>query len=64
MPVRVEPACRSDWGRLDIPAALGARFPDLPLVGLGHGVGGQLIGCMPNHAQARALVMIATSTGY
>lgn len=67
VPLQAEQACMSDWGRLDMPAALatlGARFPDLPLVVLGHSVGGQLIGCMPNHSQARALVMIATSTGY
>jgi predicted alpha/beta hydrolase len=66
-PLPAEKACMSDWGRLDMPAALaalGARFPQLPLVVLGHSVGGQLIGCMPNHSQARALVMIATSTGY
>ena len=57
----------SDWGRLDMPAALAtlaARFAPLPLATLGHSVGGQLLGCMPNHALARAHVMVATSTGY
>ena len=56
-----------DWGRLDMPAALASlaqRYPGLPLVTLGHSVGGQLIGCMPNEARAAAHVMIATSTGY
>jgi predicted alpha/beta hydrolase len=66
-PLREERARMSDWGRLDMPAALAAlaqRFAPLPLLTLGHSVGGQLIGCMPNHALARAHVMIATSTGY
>jgi predicted alpha/beta hydrolase len=62
-----ELARMSDWGLLDMPAALeflAARFPALPLFTLGHSVGGQLVGCMDNHARARAHVMIATSTGY
>jgi predicted alpha/beta hydrolase len=66
-PLERDTARMSDWGRLDMPAALaalGARCPGLPLVTLGHSVGGQLIGCMPNQARARAHVMIATSTGY
>jgi predicted alpha/beta hydrolase len=67
MPLRGEEARMSDWGRLDMPAALetlAARFPHLPLFTVGHSVGGQLIGCMPNQARARAHLMIATSTGY
>jgi predicted alpha/beta hydrolase len=66
-PLTTEPARMSDWGRLDMPAALGwlgERFPGLPLFTLGHSVGGQLIGCMPNEARARAHVMLAVSTGY
>jgi predicted alpha/beta hydrolase len=62
-----ERACMSDWGRLDMPAALaslGARYPQLPLTTLGHSVGGQLLGCAPAAAQAVAHLMIATSTGY
>jgi predicted alpha/beta hydrolase len=66
-PLSTEAARMSDWGRLDMPAALESlarRFPGLPLVTLGHSVGGQLIGCLPNQALARAHVMIAVSTGY
>jgi predicted alpha/beta hydrolase len=66
-PLAAEPARMSEWGRLDMPAALdwlAARCPALPLFTLGHSVGGQLIGCMDNHARARAHLMIATSTGY
>ncbi len=57
----------SDWGLLDMPAALewlARRCRGLPLVTLGHSVGGQLIGCMYNQAVARAHVMCATSIGY
>lgn len=66
-PLSADPARMSDWGRLDMPAALAwlaQRYGSLPLITVGHSVGGQLIGCMPNHALARAHVMVATSTGY
>ena len=66
-PPSADPARMSDWGRLDMPAALdwlAQRFPLLPLFTLGHSVGGQLIGCMDNHGRARAHVMLASSTGY
>ena len=44
-----ELARMSDWGLLDMPAALellAARFAALPLFTLGHSIGGQLLGCM------------------
>jgi predicted alpha/beta hydrolase len=66
-PLSAEDARMSDWGRLDMPAALDSlaeRFPQLPLGTVGHSVGGQLIGCMPNQARARLHLMIAASTGY
>lgn len=66
-PPAEEPARMSDWGLLDMPAALAylaERCPRLPLVTAGHSVGGQLIGCMYNQAAARAHVMIAASIGY
>jgi predicted alpha/beta hydrolase len=66
-PLRDERACMSDWGKLDMPGALdllAGHYPHLPLATLGHSVGGQLIGCMDNHARAAAHVMVATSTGY
>lgn len=62
-----ETARMSEWGRLDMTAALAwlaARFAALPLFTLGHSVGGQLIGAMGNAQRARAHVMIAASTGY
>jgi len=66
-PLARDPARMSEWGLLDMPAALAwlaARSPGLPLVTVGHSVGGQLIGCMHNQAAARAHVMVATSIGY
>jgi len=66
-PLAAESARMSDWGLLDMPAALEwleRRFRGRPLVTLGHSVGGQLIGCMSNQAAARAHVMVATSIGY
>src|SRR2546427_5684565 len=66
-PLSADPAPMSDGGLLDMPAALAwltERFARLPLVTVGHSVGGQLIGCMHNQARARAHVMLAASTGY
>ena len=66
-PPAQERARMSDWGRLDMPAALAGwrrAIPHLPAFTLGHSVGGQLIGAMPNADAARAHVMIAASTGY
>jgi predicted alpha/beta hydrolase len=57
----------SDWGMLDMRAALDAgaeRAQGQPVVTLGHSVGGQFLGLLRNHALARAHVQIATSTGY
>jgi len=57
----------SDWGLLDMRAALDAgaeRAQGQPVVTLGHSVGGQFLGLLRNHALARAHVQIATSVGY
>jgi predicted alpha/beta hydrolase len=57
----------SDWGLLDMPAALDAaadRAQGLPVVTLGHSIGGQFLGLLRNHARARVHVQIATSFGY
>jgi predicted alpha/beta hydrolase len=62
-----ETARMSDWGLLDMRAALDAgaqRAQGLPVATLGHSVGGQFLGLLRNHALARAHVQIATSVGY
>jgi predicted alpha/beta hydrolase len=57
----------SDWGLLDMPAALdeaARRAQGLPVMTLGHSVGGQFLGLLRNHALARLHVQVATSVGY
>jgi len=60
--------CRmSDWGLLDMRAALNAaaeRAAGLPLATVGHSIGGQFLGLLTNHALARAHVQVAASVGY
>jgi predicted alpha/beta hydrolase len=56
-----------DWGVLDMPAALdeaARRAQGLPVLTLGHSIGGQFLGLLRNHALAKAHVQIATSVGY
>lgn len=56
-----------DWGQRDIPAAidwLADRYPDLPLVTVGHSAGGQQLGLASNVDRVAAAVFVAVSTGY
>jgi predicted alpha/beta hydrolase len=65
--LRAEAARMSDWGLLDMPAALDAaveRGEGARVVTLGHSIGGQFLGLLPNHSLAHAHVQIATSVGY
>jgi len=65
--IAAETARMSDWGLLDMRAALAAaadRAAGAPLATLGHSIGGQFLGLLTNHALARAHVQIATSVGY
>jgi predicted alpha/beta hydrolase len=64
---RDETARMSDWGLLDMRAALDCIADDNPgrcVFTLGHSVGGQFLGLLRNHARARAHVLVATSIGY
>lgn len=57
----------SDWGRLDMAAVLDfghKAFPTLPKFVIGHSMGGQLLGLMPNHYLLKGAVMVAVSSGY
>ncbi|MDJ0655545.1 MAG: alpha/beta fold hydrolase [Xanthomonadales bacterium] len=57
----------SDWGELDLDAALqyaSDRCPGLPLVALGHSAGGQLLGLAARSAQLRAAVMISSASAW
>lgn len=67
LPLARDPARMRDWGRLDLPAALdwlAAAAPGLPLYLIGHSVGGQMLGLMPNHARLSRVVMLASGFGY
>jgi predicted alpha/beta hydrolase len=62
-----ESARMSDWGLLDMRAALAAaseRVRGAPLATLGHSIGGQFLGLLANHSLARAHVQVAASVGY
>lgn len=57
----------SDYGTKDMPAVktyLKEKFPDLPLILVGHSAGGQQVGLMPDLEGYKGLLAIATSTGY
>ena len=62
--------CKYDymmWGQLDMPAVLDYLddlFPNLPKLIMGHSVGGQEVGLMPNHHKIKGMVTFATSVGY
>lgn len=56
-----------DWGMKDMPAVmdyLDASFPDIPKFIVGHSVGGQKFGFMPNHKKVSGMVTFASSSGY
>ena len=56
-----------DRGRLDMPAALEALIgaaPGLPVVHVGHSVGGHFAGFMPNHAKISRHAFVAVGSGY
>ena len=60
-------ATMADWGRLDVPAAhreARRRLPGLPLVHLGHSVGGQLLGLLPEPDQVTRGLFFNVSTGW
>ena len=62
--------CTYDYvmlGQLDMPAVLDyldSQFPDLSKLIMGHSVGGQKVGMMPNHHKIKGMVTFATSVGY
>ena len=57
----------TQWGRLDMPAALQAlsdAAPGLRLVHMAHSVGGHFLGFMPNHALLDRHAFVAVGSGY
>jgi predicted alpha/beta hydrolase len=56
-----------DWAKLDCPAVIDAaraRHPDLPMFWLGHSVGAQIFGLIPNRAEVQAMLSVAAGSGY
>jgi predicted alpha/beta hydrolase len=56
-----------DWARQDCAAIIDhvkAQLPDLPLYWIGHSLGGQLLGLIPNRERIDRVVTVATGTGY
>ena len=65
--LRGHPARLSDWFALDYPAAIAdakAVAPTLPLYLLGHSLGGQIPGLLPDLSQVDGLLSFATGSGY
>ena len=57
----------ADWGRLDMPAALDAlaeAAPRLPLLHVGHSVGGHFLGFMPNHDRIARHAFVSVGSGW
>ena len=67
VPLRRDRATKRTWGRLDMPAALERlerEHPGVPLYLVGHSVGGQMMGLMPNRGALRAVATVGTGYGY
>lgn len=57
----------TDWGRLDMPAALDAlsvQASGLPIYHLAHSVGGHFAGFMPNHGLIEKHAFVCVGSGY
>ncbi len=54
----------AQWGALDMSSMIDHMPQDLPLAMLGHSVGGQLPGLVPNIARVQALLGVAAQWGY
>ncbi len=55
------------WATSDVPAAvdfLSARIGAKPLLWLGHSLGGQILGQVPNRDRVSAMITVATGSGY
>ncbi|HEY0681513.1 MAG TPA: alpha/beta fold hydrolase [Steroidobacter sp.] len=56
-----------DWGRQDCAAVIDlvkSQFPEVPLYWVGHSLGGQILGLIPNRDRIDGVITVATGTGY
>ena len=66
-PLRSDPARVSEWGTQDLAGAiarLADDYPSLPRIGIGHSIGGQLIGLASTNMRLDGAIGIATQSGY
>jgi predicted alpha/beta hydrolase len=57
----------SDWARQDCASVIDfakARLPNAPLYWIGHSLGGQLLGLIPNRHHIDRVITVATGSGY
>ena len=52
-----------DWARLDCAAMIDA-LPQQPLYWIGHSLGGQILGLVPNRHRVSKVITVATGSGY
>lgn len=56
-----------DWAQLDCAAVIdhvSAAHPGLPICWIGHSVGAQILGMIPNHGRLTAMLSVAAGSGY
>ena len=56
-----------DWAQLDCAALIdhvSAAHPGLPICWIGHSVGAQILGMIPNHTRLTAMLSVAAGSGY
>jgi predicted alpha/beta hydrolase len=56
-----------DWATLDCAAVIddaSSRFPGKPIFWIGHSVGAQILGLIPNRDRVRAMLSVAAGSGY
>jgi predicted alpha/beta hydrolase len=61
------PAQMRDWGQLDFPGIIRwcqAERPGLPILAVGHSVGGQILGLAPNRDQVQAMIFVCSQHTY
>lgn len=57
----------SEWGREDCDSVIGyarGQYPDLPIQWIGHSVGGQLLGLVPQVNSLERVITVACGSGY
>jgi predicted alpha/beta hydrolase len=67
VPARASTATLTEWAEQDIEGLvewLARNYPDLPVLGIGHSIGGQLFGIVPSVHRFAALFLVGAQRGY